>query len=302
MSPSYLRRLTSRYRESAYSDHVWSRRVAGAAGALTAAVSLSGCGHIDELNYQPLTTPQEWCIQRPCIDVGDLVVAEPTSSVLVFTLALLWIGVGLAFLLGRHDQRSRMWFGASLILGGVAAGSAGISYQAFSYELKCAGREACTLTNGFEIAYSLLQVGSFSAMVVAVAWALAGLRVRRGISIYAVVNLVVYVAITVVGVIVPSALLLSFEVLLLFAVPALVMVAVLAWSQRRTMLGRRVLWVLILLVGVQVAYLIYFASGLTASFWASGVYFSANDVLHVGMVAWLITTWLLLRGPLRDRP
>ncbi|MEX1210329.1 MAG: hypothetical protein WEA35_05575 [Candidatus Nanopelagicales bacterium] len=166
------------------------------------------------------------------------------------------------FLVSSRGQRSRTWFGVSLILGGLAAGSAGISYQAFSYELKCAGRDFCALTNGYEIAYSLMQVASMSAMVVAVAYALASVRTRRAITVYAVLNLIVYVAVTVAGVLLPSAFLLSFEPLLLFAVPAL---------------------------------------GITESLWASGIYFSANDVLHVGMLAWLaITAWAL--GPaLKDR-
>ena len=253
------------------------------------------------LDYAPATTPREWCDQRPCVEVGGLIVAEPWSSALVFGLALLWIGIGVAFLASRRGQRSRAWFGASLVLGGVAAGSAGISYQAFSYELKCAGRDVCALTNGFEIAYSLLQVASMSAMVVAVAWALASERARRAITIYAVVNVIVYVAVTVMGVLIPSALLLSFEVLLLFAVPALVLVVVLGWRARSQSLGRRILGVLILLVAVQVVYLAYYAAGVTESLWTSGVYFSANDVLHVGMLVWLAVTGFALWRPLEDR-
>ena len=63
----------------------------------------------------------------------------------------------------------------------------------------------------------------------------------------------------------------------------------------------RILWVLVLLVLVQVAYLAFFALGITESLWATGIYVSANDVLHVGMLAWLaITAWAL--GPsLEDR-
>ena len=262
---------------------------------------LAGCGRIDELTYQPPTTPAEWCAQRPCVEVGGVTLAEPWSSALVFALALLWLGVGIYFLGSRRGQRSRTWFGISLVLGGLAAGSAGISYQAFSYELKCAGREVCALTNGYEIAYSLLQVASVSAMVVAVAYALATPRARRAISIYAVLNLLVYVVVTLAGILMPSAFLLSFELLLLFAVPALVIAAVLAIRRWHQPLARRILWVLMLLVLVQVAYLVYFALAITESLWASGVYFSANDVLHVGMLAWLaITAWAL--GPsLEDR-
>jgi hypothetical protein len=234
--------------------------------------------------------------------VAGVTLTEPWSSALVFALALLWLGVGIYFLVSRRGQRSRTWFGISLVLGGLAAGSAGISYQAFSYELKCAGRAVCALTSGYEIAYSLLQVASMSAMVVAVAYALATPRARRAISIYAVLNLLVYVAVTVAGMLMPSAFLLSFELLLIFAVPALVIATVLAIRRWHLPLARRILWVLVLLVLVQVAYLAYFALGITESLWTSGIYFSANDVLHVGMLAWLaVTAWVL--GPsLKDSP
>ena len=269
-------------------------------GLVSATLILSGCG-VDTLLYQPQTTPEEWCTQRPCVEVGGVVLAEPWSSALVFALALLWIGVGIYFLASRRGQRSRQWFGISLVLGGLAAGSAGISYQAFSYELKCAGREYCVLTNSYEIAYSLLQVASMSAMVVAVAFALAGERVRRAIAGYAIINVAVYIVITIAGILMPSALLLSFEVLLLFAVPALILVAVLAIRNWQELLARRILWVLVLLVLVQVAYLVYFSLGITESLWASGVYFSANDVLHVGMLIWLVVTGVALGPALRDR-
>ena len=273
-----------------------------AVGLGVIAWALAGCGRVDELVYQPPTTPAEWCAQRPCVEVGGVTLAEPWSSALVFALALVWLGVGVYFLVTRRGQLSRSWFGASLILGGLAAGSAGISYQAFSYELKCAGRHVCALTNGYEIAYSLLQVASMSAMVVAVAYALAGPRARRAIAVYAVLNLVVYVIVTIIGVMTPSAFLLSFELLLLFAVPALVIAAVLAIRRWSESVARRILWVLVLLVLVQVAYLVYFALEITESLWASGIYFSANDVLHVGMLAWLVVTAWVLGPTLRDTP
>jgi O-antigen ligase len=59
--------------------------------------------------------------------------------------------------------------------------------------------------------------------------------------------------------------------------------------------------VLVLLVVVQVAYLAYYSAGITESLWSTGVYFSANDVLHVGMVIWLAVAGLFLWRPLRDR-
>lgn len=302
-SPVYAPRMTSRtsavraarlHTPAPLSPRVWSAGL----GILT--LLLTGCGRIDELIYQPPTTPAEWCAQRPCVEVAGVTLAEPWSSALVFALALLWLGVGGYFLMSRGGQRSRTWFGVSLILGGLAAGSAGISYQAFSYELKCAGRDFCALTNGYEIAYSLMQVASMSAMVVAVAYALASERARRAITVYAVLNLIAYVAVTVAGVVLPSAFLLSFDLLLLFAVPALVIATVLAIRRWQEPLARRILWVLVLLVLVQVAYLVYVALGITESLWASGIYVSANDGLHVGMVAWLAITAGALGPALRD--
>ena len=70
---------------------------------------------------------------------------------LVFLLAGLWVASGVSFLRTRRGQRSRAWLGVALILGGVGAALAGVSYQAFSYELKCAGLELCRLTNGWEV-------------------------------------------------------------------------------------------------------------------------------------------------------
>lgn len=294
-APPMTRIVASATKQRAFS------RMARSSGAAVIVAALAGCGRIDELVYPPPTTPAEWCAQRPCVEVGGVTLAEPWSSALVFALALLWLGVGVYFLVTRQGQRSRTWFGTSLVLGGLAAGSAGISYQALSYELKCAGRDVCALTNGYEIAYSLLQVASMSAMVVAVAYALAGPRTRRAIAVYAVLNLVVYVIVTIIGVMTPSAFLLSFELLLLFAVPALVIAAVLAIRRWSESVARRILWVLVLLVLVQVAYLVYFSLGITESLWASGIYFSANDVLHVGMLAWLVVTVCVLGPALRDR-
>jgi len=258
---------------------------------LPMAIALSACGRLDELLYEPLTTPLQWCDRRPCFAVGDLIVNEPLGSFLVFLLAFLWVGVGVSFLRNHRGQRSRTWLGVALVLGGVGAAQAGISYQAFSYALKCAGREHCLLTNGFEVGYSLTQALSVSAMLVAVAYACTSGRLRRGVVVYAGLNVAVYLVVTALGVLVPSSLLLSFEVLMLFAVPGIVLVLVLAARHARHAedpLGRRLVVAAVLLVVVQVAYFGYYAAGIGTSLWDSrGVSFTANDVLHVGMLIWL---------------
>ncbi|MFM9134788.1 MAG: hypothetical protein ACKOT0_05040 [bacterium] len=281
-----------------------TRRAQGIA-LLALVVSLAGCGRLDELDYQPLTTPDEWCRMRPCVDFGGTVLNEPTSSLLVFFLAALWVGIGASFLVARYGQRSRAWLGLSLILGGIAAGLAGVSYQAFSYLLKCEGREYCSLTNGFEVGYSVTQAASVSAMVLAVAYSCAHGTARRWLVGYALANVVAYAAVTVAGVLLPSAFLLSFEVLLLFALPGVILTGVVAarhYLVNSDVMSWRILWAVLLLVLVQVAYFAYLVFGITEALWddGRGPYFSANDVLHVGMAAWLLYVYFALRNTLAD--
>lgn len=264
-----------------------------------------GCGRLAELPYEPLTTPQQWCERRPCLVVGDLVVNEPLGSFLVFLLALLWIGVGLHFLRGHQGQRSRLWLGVALVLGGVGAAQAGISYQAFSYLLKCAGREYCQLTNGFEVGYSVTQAVSVSAMLTAVAYACTSGRLRGGLIAYSLINAVSYVLVSIAGVMLPDRVLLSFEVLMLFALPGIFLVIGIAARGLATGRGasnRSLLIAALLLLVVQAAYFSYAAAGLTARLWqdGQGFYFSENDVLHVGMILWLLYMFLCVGKYLRD--
>jgi hypothetical protein len=251
-----------------------------------------GCGRLAELLYEPLTTPQQWCEQRPCITIGDIVFNEPLGSFLVFLLASLWIGVGIHFLRTRRGQRSRAWLGVALILGGVGAAQAGIGYQAFSYMLKCAGREYCQLTNGLEVGYSLTQAVSVSAMLTAVAYACAAGGLRRALIVYSAVNAAVYILVTIGGVMMPSRTLLSFEILMLFALPGIILVILIAARgirASRQATNRSLLVAALLLLLVQVAFFSYAAAGITQQLWQGGrgFYFSENDVLHVGMIAWL---------------
>lgn len=260
---------------------------------------------LDQLELEPPTTPEQWCAARPCFRFGDLVVNEPLGSLLVFGLALLWLAAGLHFLRSAGGQRSRRWLGVALVLGGAGALQAGISYQAFSYLLKCAGRTHCLLSNGLEVGYSVTQAASVSAMLVAVAHACARGPGRRALTGYAWANAVVYLGVALAGMRLPSRVLLSFEVLMLFALPGLLLVIGVAAERLRRSgdaLARSLLRAAFGMLAVQAAYFAYAAAGLTARLWQDGrgFYFSENDVLHVGMIGWL--AYLVARvGPrLRD--
>lgn len=281
------------------------RQVLRAAGMVAAVAALTACGRLAELPADPPVTPQEWCQQRPCLEWAGTTVNEPLGSALVFLLALLWVGVGWYFLASRRGQRSRGWFGLALVVGGIGAALAGISYQLFSYELKCAGQEVCLLTNGFEVWYSICQAASISAMIAAVAYAAALGRARTLLLLYAALNLAGYLVVAALGSFLPDAALLSFEVLTLFSVPGIIVVVVLGLRGIRRDGGRKyrdLLWAAVLLVLVQVAYFAYYAAGVTAALWdgGNGVYFSENDVLHIGMIGWLLFVARTLGRSLAD--
>jgi hypothetical protein len=268
-------------------------------------LGLAGCGQLDELVHEPPTTPEQWCDQRPCVDLGGTILNEPFGTALVALLAAMWFVAGGYFLVTRRGQRSRSWLGAALVLGGASAGMAGVSYQAFSYELKCAGWDLCRLTTGWEVGFSITQALSVSAMLAAIAFATTVGRMRRAFLVVAAVSAIGYLVVATAGVLLPSATLLSFPVLMLFAVPGLVMVIALSargYRRSRDAMHRHLLIAALLQVAVQAAYFATWLSGMTQVLWddGAGFYFSENEVLHLGLLLWLGYVVIALGPNLRD--
>jgi len=123
--------------------------------------SIMGCKNHQSLQYSPPVKTSEWCELQPCIQVGDLVISQPSSSLLVFILTLLTFYVAYHFYKTRQNQKSRYWWFVSLLLGGLGALFAGISFQMFGYVIKCEGNEYCHLTSWWEIIYNILTVSLF---------------------------------------------------------------------------------------------------------------------------------------------
>lgn len=230
---------------------------------------------------------------------------SPAGTLLVFSLAALWIAAGVHTWRIRCGQRSRAWFGVALILGGVGAALAGTSFQAFGYELKCAGRPACIFTKWYEVGYLISQAASVSAMVAAAAHACTTGAWRHATLAYAAASALVYTGLASVGALVPVAALISFDVFVAFFGPALLLVlaigALRAWRQRDA-LGRSLVVATLWLVATFSAFYAYAAADLTRMLWdgGAGFYFTENDVLHTGMIAWLAYAGTVVARRLRD--
>jgi hypothetical protein len=247
---------------------------------------------MNELLFEPPTTPERWCEIQPCFEIGGVTFTQPLGSILVYLLALLWIAGGVYFWRTRDRQRARTWMCLALVLGGVGAGLAGTSYQLLGYELKCAGRDLCLWTNWLEVAYMLLQAASTSAMLIAIAYACTTGPLRLCLLIYAVANTIVYIALAAYGATAGIRILVSFELLMAFAAPGLLLMLVIAavrWLRGRGSMDLAILGAGIWLMVTIGAYSAYLVVGLTERFWngGAGFYFSENDVLHVGMIVFI---------------
>ncbi|MEH6582245.1 MAG: hypothetical protein V7754_09945 [Halioglobus sp.] len=250
-------------------------------------------------------TAAEWCQGMPCVELlsSGVVLNQPYSTLLVYLLGILWIWAGLRFWRARDGQVSKTWWCISLVLGGIAALSAGTSYQAFGYELKCAGREFCSWTSWWEIAYLVIQVASLNAMLIAVAYSCTSMSTRRALIAYAWINLTSHFMITTAGVITLNKFMLSFELLVLFTGPTLFAVCTInGWRYFKykqtidlVLLGS---WAILLMSNV--FYFAYLSLGYTQFLWERGIWFSENDVLHVSMMIWVVYVGLLVSSELHD--
>jgi len=270
---------------------------------------LTACGQLDSIPYIPAQTPESWLQIQPYAEIKiasqNIIFIQPSTSIIVYLLGILAIAVGSYFLKIRAGQLSRFWWGIALLLWGIGALLAGTSYEAFSYAIKCAGREACLWTSWWEVLYLIASVWSIDALTMAVAHSSTTGKLRKALSIYAIVNALVYFIIVMIGAFIPVKFLISFELLLVVSAPGIIAFFVInGWryfkfkqSLDLTLLGT---WIWL---GVTIAaYFLYLISGNTASLWAKGMWFSENDVLHIGLIVWMLYIAFVLAPKVEDNP
>ncbi len=266
---------------------------------------LSACDRLTAVPFQPHTTPAEWLEQRPYWQLGDLLmITEPSSSLLIFGLALYAAWIGHRIWRRRVGSPAHWWWGMALLLWGLQAALAGIHYQAFSYEVRCAGYELCRQFSWFEINYYLVTMLNINAMVVGVAFTSAVGRLRRALMIYAAVSTVVYFGLCLSGAFMPNAFLVSFELLVMFTTPTyLLLFAVNLLAHRSTarVMDMRMMQAWGLLFVVTAGYFVYAAAGIGEWLWARGIWFNANDFLHAGLIGWMVFIHLLLEPRLQTK-
>jgi hypothetical protein len=289
------------------------RRRASAVGrglvAAGAAATMAGCSRLASIPYTPPVTPEGWLRIQPFLEVHvgsrTIVLVQPTTTAIVYVLSFAAILGGVYLLRMSAAQRSRQWWAIALLLWGAGAMLAGTSYEAFSYHIKCAGRDVCAWTSWWEIWYLVASAASIDAILVAHAYSSTSGARRTLLIRYAAIHLVAYGSAVLAGAIVPNQDMISFEMLLMACVPNVAMMAVHhGWRHFRTAgpMDRALLgawsW-LGLTVG---AYYVYLASGLTQHLWLRGVWWSENDVLHAGLLVWVGYVVRIVATRVQDQP
>ena len=184
-------------------------------------------------------------------------------------------------------RNPRIWWGYGLLLWGVGALVAGTSYQAFGYELKCAALNYCRATSSWEIAYLLISCYSFNALLMAHTYTSVTQYKRKFLQKSALFSSVLYTGLIVVGILTGDRFLVSYECLLVFLLPN-VLIFILLTKRRvrqyRSLMNRRIMntWYFFLLINI--VYLVYLYFGVGSQLYQStGIWFNENDVLHVSV-------------------
>jgi len=249
----------------------------------------------EEILYLPFLSPAEWCEHQPCMQIEffstTFTLVQPTSTFLVYFLGILTATIGIYLLRVSKKQNYVVFWGIALILWGLGALFAGTSYQAFSYELKCAGRSLCIWTSWWEVVYLVLSVGSVDAMMLAQASLNSKGEYYTAMRLYAACNFLVYVPIVVIGSVIPIKFLISFELMVIFLVPSILIFILFnlrRYLKLKQSIDKQSLLIWLLLIIIMGAYFLYLIAGITEMLWGHGIWFSENDILHIGLIAWMI--------------
>jgi len=239
----------------------------------------------------PEITPQAYLDMIPYIEIGRTIIITPSSTIIVYLLGIITLVFGV-MLYKKKSNKVKMLWGLTLILWGIGTLLAGTSYQGLGFELKCRGVHLCLFTSWFELSY--LFVTAFSITVMAYAVAEKALKGRtKDIYLKVVsIGLIVYSVSLVLGAIAEIRFLITYEYFLMFFMPyfiSFLMMNIKGYKHERNEFDKGLIIVWVLMLVVNVLYFAYFFSGIPEELFENyGVWLSANDVLHIGLIGWMV--------------
>ncbi len=257
---------------------------------------LGGCAKLDQVHAQPLITPDQFLKSMPYLKFTvferEFILIQPMSTFFVYFLGLLTLCIGFYLLYYSRYEKARIWWSYGLLLWGVGAIVAGTSYQAFGYELKCAAQTYCRATSSWEIAYLLISCYSFNALLTAHTYTSLPAYRRMNVQKFALFSSIIYTGMMVFGILSANRFLVSYEALLVFLFPNILVFMVLTYQRSRlyrSLMNRRIMntWIFFILINLIYLVYLYFGVG-TQLYQTTGLWFSENDVLHVLLILWML--------------
>lgn len=228
---------------------------------------------------------------------------QPSSTIFVYLLGIITIAIGIYFLKISKNNKSRKWWGFALLFWGFGALSAGTSYQAFSYEIKCAGKDFCSWTSWWEIYYILLTAASISSMLIAFSFTCLKWKWKKALLYYAIFSFLIFSFLLMFGAFTLSKFLISFEFLLVFAFPNIVILFIISFFRYFKTKNKMDFYFIITWIWLAIVITLYFSYlilGFTDVLWKNGFWFSENDVLHIALISWMFFIAFKLSKEIKD--
>lgn len=232
----------------------------------------------------PLVTPSDYLSLKPYITIGSTTIIVPSSTVLVYVLGILILFIGYRFI-----KKNKPLWGMSMIFWGVSTLLAGTSYQGLGYELKCEGLDYCVFTSFFETSYMFFTAISITLLAIAFS---KDFYNKTWLITYSKVALINYTLLLLSGSIFNIYILITYELFTLFFMPiflVLFIINIRNYKNTKEPIDKSfiILWLLFLIVNI--SYYVYYLPSLgTTLYEKTSIWFSANDVLHVGLILWFI--------------
>lgn len=259
--------------------------------SLISFVGFSLWSKVDRIALTPPINYDQYIASMPFIYLSNvnLYFQQPFSSILVFAMGLVIIYIGWVYV--KHSNFVTIWLGINFFFWGLGAIVAGISYQAFGADLKCALYDSCRFTHLVELFYMSLTVISINALLIAYSGFHASKTAQRLQSL-ALFSVGAYSLLQGIGMVVPVKFLLTYEFMLIFLSVNIVIMMWTDYTQRSSEVHKRLFIWWIVFLFVNLAYFIALFSGYAAPLYqTTGIWFNENDVLHLFLLLWMLG-WL----------
>lgn len=237
----------------------------------------------------PLITPSQLLSTKPYVSIGSLIIIVPSSTLIVYALGVYTIWIG--YQLSKLEKIYQKYWGFALILWGIGTFLAGTSYQGFGYMLKCSGQAYCLFTSAFELSYLYITALSITVMAYAVGKSSLNKKYLSKYFTVTQIGFLIYTLLLVLGTIVEIHLFITYEWFLVFFLPYFIsffVISVMNNRKTKNMLDQNLIRIWMIMLLVNVIYFIYLFSGIPEMLYEnSNLWFSANDVLHIGLIYWM---------------